>query len=210
MNGFVTLLVTALLCPTVAKSGVYRRIRRKRGGQNLFQAALCAIVCLVYHRVFRCNLDYLPRIRAAATGEPCAYACTAAHIYDCAVCIVCDRSAGVSLCVACKRQHPSEDRHGGIQYASACDPCDQPQCRLYGGRISWRGPWAGAAFALAVFLIHAGFTCWIVTIRSQRPFKERRRFLFMFLCWRLRSLVFPADPCLYNCRTVPEALCFYQ
>ena len=54
------------------------------------------------------------------------------------------------------------------------------------------------------------FTCWIVTIRSQRPFKERRRFLFMFLCWRLRSLVFPADPCLYNCRTVPEALCFYQ
>ena len=82
MNGFVTLLVTALYAPTVAKSGVYRRIRRARRSES--SCRIMCYLCLIYHRVFRCNLDYLPRIRAAAQVS-LAHTLVRLSIYDCAV-----------------------------------------------------------------------------------------------------------------------------
>lgn len=69
---------------------------------------------------------------------------------------------------------------------------------------------AGAAFALAVFLIHAGIH---VLDRNDKIPKAFQGTPALFIYVSLLALAFtgfPADPCLYNCRTVPEALCFYQ
>ena len=137
MNGFVTLLVTALYALLLQNLvftggfGASEAVRISSKPRYVLSFALFITVFSAATSIICRALELLPQVSLAHT-------LVRLLIY---MSIVCDRSAGVSLCVACKRQHPSEDRHGGIQYASACDPCDQPQCRLYGGRISWRGPW---------------------------------------------------------------------
>ena len=144
------------LCPTVAKSGVYRRIRRKRGGQNLFQAALCAILCLVYHRVFRCNLDYLPRIRAAAQVS-LAHTLVRLLIYMIVLFVL----YVIVVLVFRYALHASDSILRKIGMAAfntlvLAIPVINRSAAYTVGESLGAGLGAGAAFALAVFLIHAG------------------------------------------------------
>ena len=141
MNGFVTLLVTALYALLLQNLvftggfGASEAVRISSKPRYVLSFALFITVFSAATSIICRALELLPQVSLAHT-------LVRLLIYM----VVCHRGAGVPLCAARKRQHPAEDRHGGIQYTSACDPRDQPQRRLYGGRISWRGPWGRRGF----------------------------------------------------------------